>query len=88
VQKLLRGGWEVEVFALLQGSGYKGVDPREMDLSIFYEVKAVLLKVQNEKPHSEQGVKIIVCSVWSRGPFEDGREIVDGEMVVVHPDMF
>jgi hypothetical protein len=87
VQKLLRGWREVEMFALFQGSGNKGVDPREMDVSVFYEIKAVLLKVEDEKPHSEQGVKVIIRSVWSGGPFEDGRQIVNGEMIVVHPDM-
>ena len=87
MQKLLRGGWEVEVFALFQGSGNEGVDPREMDVSVFYEIKIVLLEGEDEKPHGEQGVKVVVCSVWSGDTFEDGRQIVDGEMVVVHPNM-
>lgn len=75
------------MFTLSQGSGNEGVDPREMDVSVFYKLKTVLLKGEDEKPHGEQGVKIVVCSVWSGGTFEDGRQIVNGKKVVVHPDM-
>jgi hypothetical protein len=56
VQKLLRGGRKMKVFALFQGSRNEGLDPGKMDVSVFHKIKTVLLEVENEEPHGEQGV--------------------------------